>query len=203
MQITLLKHASFCHQRELDNKALRQQLKEQFGIAGRRLDNFTLCALGAVAKLGSEIHQCKPLSLISCAAYFSIELIQQMLLDMQQGKNIRPLDFVSTVGNAANFYIAKEFAIGGSNIFIGAGEDALAKSLLISSLEAQTNKTGSVLLLVWQESEEQRRCHALLLRDSKESDTSYAQPQIFKDIDDLSKLHTPLVLALHPISINK
>ena len=130
MQLTLLKYANFSHSRDIDNKNLRQQVKQKYGVAVRRLDNFTLCALAAVAELGGDIHHYKKLSLISCAQHFSIELIQQMLLDLQQNHAIKPLDFVATVGNAANFYIAKEFAIDGCNLFVGADKARFRKQVV-------------------------------------------------------------------------
>ena len=92
MQVTLFNYACFSHSRAIDNKSLRQQVKQKYGVGVRRLDNFTLCALAAVAELGDEIQAHKKLSLISCAQYFSIELIQQMLQDLKQNRAMRPLD---------------------------------------------------------------------------------------------------------------
>ncbi len=197
MQMTLFKYARFSHNRTIDNKTLRQQVKQKYELAVRRLDNFTLCALGAVAELGTEIQTFKTLSLISCAQYFSIELIQKMLLDLRQNLAIRPLDFVATVGNAANFYIAKEFAIDGSNLFIGADEDALAKSLLLSALECKSDKEAAVVLLIWQETEQERFCHALLLGDTQEQHSMYPQQQNLKNIDELSTMDLPAVLTIN------
>jgi hypothetical protein len=197
MQMTLFKYANFSHGRATDNKTLRQQIKQKYGLAVRRLDNFTLCALGAVAELGTEIQTFNSLSLISCAQYFSIELIQRMLLDLQQNLAIRPLDFVATVGNAANFYIAKEFAIDGSNLFIGADEDALSKSLLLSALETKSNKEAAVILLVWQETEQERSCHALLLGDTQKQHGIYPQQLNVRNIDKLSTIDLPAVLTVN------
>ncbi|GAC17094.1 hypothetical protein [Paraglaciecola arctica] len=197
MKMTLFNYAYFSHSRALDNKSLRQQVKQKYALGVRRLDNFTLCALAAVAELGTEIQAYKKLSLISCAQYFSIELIQQMLLDLKQNRAIRPLDFVATVGNAANFYIAKEFSIDGSNLFIGADEDALTKSLLLSSLELNADKEAAVILLIWQETEQERFCHALLLGDTQEQHNKYAYQPNLKYIDELSTMDLPVVLEVN------
>ncbi|WP_339724011.1 hypothetical protein [uncultured Paraglaciecola sp.] len=196
MQITLFNYACFSHSRDIDNRSLRQQIKQKYAVGVRRLDNFTLCALAAVAELGTSKAAYKKLSLISCAQYFSIELIQQMLLDLKQNRAIRPLDFVATVGNAANFYIAKEFSISGSNLFIGADVDALKKSLLLSALEAQSDKEAAVILLIWQETELERVCHALLLGDTKEQHNSYPQHQNLSHLNVLATMDLPAVLEV-------
>ena len=197
MEITLFNYACFSHSRTLDNKSLRQQVKQKYAVEVRRLDNFTLCALASVAELGVEIQAYKNLSLISCAQYFSIELIQQMLLDLKQNRAIRPLDFVATVGNAANFYIAKEFSIDGSNLFIGADEDALKKSLLLSALETNSNKEAAVILLVWQETERERFCHALLLSNTKEQHGMCPQRQNLNHLNELSTMDLPALLNVN------
>lgn len=178
MKLKVLKQASFCHARNMQNKELRRLVKDEFNVAVRRMDNFTLTGLAAVAKLRSEYTETgsflktpsEKISLISCAQYFSVELLQQLILDVQAGKSIRPLDFVSTVGNAANFYIATEFAIHGSNLFLGADQQAIDKTLLISALELSTNIEQQVIALVWQETENQRSCHAMLLQHAADNE---------------------------------
>ena len=196
MQLTVLKQASFCHQRNIDNKALRQQVKDNYGVTVRRLDNFTLCGLAAVAELGEARKSFQQLSLFSCAQYFSIELVQQMLLDVQAGKAVRPLDFVSTVGNAANFYIAKEFSINGSNLFIGADEQALEKTALLSALEANDERQSAVVMAIWRETSKQRYCHALLVRAVQDPDHAYPVHQGLNSTHQLSAITTPFVMQL-------
>ncbi|MBU3003508.1 hypothetical protein [Paraglaciecola arctica] len=197
MQITLYNYACFTHSRALDNKSLRQQIKQKYAVAVRRLDNFTLCALGAVAELGTKNLDFKKYSLISCAQYFSIELIQQMLLDLKQNRAIRPLDFVATVGNAANFYIAKEFSIGGSNLFIGADTDALKKSLMLSALETNADVEAAVILLIWQETELERVCHALLLGAPQAQHNIYPKLQDLSQLSSLATIDLPAVVDVN------
>jgi hypothetical protein len=197
MQVTLFDYACFSHSRALDNKSLRKQVKQKYAVEVRRLDNFTLCALAAVAELKTEIQAYSDLSLISCAQYFSIELIQQMLQDLEKNRAIRPLDFVATVGNAANFYIAKEFSIDGSNLFIGADENALNKSLILSALETNSNKEAAVILLVWQETELERFCHALLLGGTIKKHDMFPKRQNLRQLNELSAIDLPVVLNLN------
>ena len=196
MQLTLLNYASFSHSRDIDNKSLRKQVKQHYGLGVRRLDNFTLCGLATVAEMGEDIKGFSSLSLISCAQYFSIELIQQMLVDLQHNRAIKPLDFVATVGNAANFYIAKEFSIAGSNLFVGADKNALSKSLLLSALESQTDHQAAVLLLIWQDTEQQRICHGMLLRQTQLQDSHYPHIADLKQLDDIAELALPSVLSI-------
>ncbi|WP_158972332.1 hypothetical protein [Paraglaciecola sp. L3A3] len=193
MKLTVAKQASFCHARDVENKDLRRQVKDEFAVAVRRMDNFTLTGLAAVAKLGIEFSNPDDFSLVSCAQYFSVELLQQLILDVDAGKSIRPLDFVATVGNAANFYVAKEFAIHGSNLFLGADQQAIEKTLLISALELTTTPQQQVIALVWQETQDQRTCHAMLLQTAKQDET--AQTVTAEDLI-AGKISTPFVLEV-------
>jgi hypothetical protein len=194
MKLTILKQTSFCHARDLDNKTLRRQVKEKYSVGVRRLDNFTLCGLAAVAELGETLKDFEQISLFSCAQYFSIELVQQMLIDIQNGNALRPLDFVSTVGNAANFYIAKEFSINGSNLFIGADTQAFEKVTLLSALEANDESSGAVVIAIWRETQNERCCHAFLVRGVNASDMTYPIYQGLDKVNDISTLSTPCVI---------
>ncbi len=196
MQLTILEQARFCHPRNLDNKVLRRQVKDRYAVTVRRMDNFTLCGLAAVAELGETLKTFKHLSLFSCAQYFSIELVQQMLIDIQAGKAIRPLDFVSTVGNAANFYIAKEFSINGSNLFIGADEQAFEKTTLLGALEATDEPQSAVVLAIWRETPDERCCNTLLVRCVRASDKIYPVIEGLSKVSELSAVTTPFVLQL-------
>ena len=202
MQLTILKQASFCHPRNLNNKELRKQVKDRHAVTVRRLDNFTLCGLAAVAELGESLKAFKQLSLFSCAQYFSIELVQQILIDMQAGKAIRPLDFVCTVGNAANFYIAKEFSINGSNLFIGADEHAFDKTFLLSALEANDEQQSAVVMAIWRETSDERCCHAMLVRHVSAIDKDYPVHHDLNEIAELSAVATPFVLQLPSSKFN-
>lgn len=194
MKLTILKQTSFCHPRHIDNKTLRRQVKEQYSVGVRRLDNFTLCGLAAVAELGDSLKSFEQLSLFSCAQYFSIELVQQMLIDIKAGSAVRPLDFVSTVGNAANFYIAKEFSINGSNLFIGADEQAFEKITLLSALEATDEPSAAVVIAIWRETQDERCCHVFLVRGVTASDKTYPTFQGLDKVNDVSTLSTPCVI---------
>lgn len=199
MKFRLLKHVSFSRPREIENKTLRKQIKAEYGIDGRRLDNFTLCGLSAVAKLKEDLASFKSLSLISCAQYFSVELVQQMLTEIEQNKAVRPLDFVSTVGNAANYYIAKEFSIFGSNLFFGADHNALQKTLTVATLELDNTPSHATVILIWRETEEFRVCHALLITSCNDLDDATSLATL-EAIDSISTLSVPCDLMIAPIA---
>ncbi len=43
-----------------------------------------------------------------------LNFFQSVILAMENKEAIRPYDFIATVGNAANFYLSKEFNIQGA-----------------------------------------------------------------------------------------
>lgn len=196
MNITLVAKSSYRHPRDIDQKVFRRQIKQQFGVEVRRLDSFTLCGLGAVAAFADSFTEIDNLSLIGCAQYFSVELVQQMIIDIEQGRSLKPLDFVSTVGNAANFYIAKQFSIFGSNLFVGADELSLEKTFLLAALELSSNPIQSIILLLWQENELERICRAFLVRASIPSDEQFAQVNQISDLGSAIDINIPLRLNL-------
>ncbi|EWH10596.1 hypothetical protein DS2_07183 [Catenovulum agarivorans DS-2] len=162
MPINIIAQSEFTHARDITNKILRAELKQAFGINGRRLDNFTLAGLAAATKL--HLNAQRPITgLIGCAEYFSVELLQSLLLDIDAANPIRPLDFVATVGNAANYYIAKEFNVTGLNLFIGSSDNSEAKLLQLAETELMANQHQTLLLLNWHEDSNQRRCKASLV----------------------------------------
>ncbi|WP_016956393.1 hypothetical protein [Catenovulum agarivorans] len=167
MKIEIIAESQFAHARDISNKALRAELKNTFGINGRRLDNFTLAGLAAAKKLMLSCTK-SPTGLIGCAEYFSVELLQGLLADIAQGQAIRPLDFVATVGNAANYYIAKEFNITGLNLFIGASSQSEDKLLTLAATELSSNPSQKLLLLNWHEDAEQRLCKARLVQTASQ-----------------------------------
>lgn len=184
MKCTLINYAQFSHKREISNKVLRQQIKAELGISGRRIDNFTLSGLAAVQLLFNQLHPNEQAqlssnrALISSAQYFSIELLQNLITHLHQGEAIKPLDFVATVGNAANYYIAKQFNINATNLFLGVTENAFFKSSLLALAELAQDPSLQVIVINWQESDEQRVCTACLLGATTEKNPKTINTQI-------------------------
>lgn len=151
------------YRRELSNKAIRQQVKANTGFEVRRMDNFTLVALDAVNGLleGRELEG--ELGLYGVAEYFSVELLQQLVATVNDDGDIRPIDFISTVGNAANYYVAKLFGINGPNLFIGAscnGENAIK---MLATTDLSDGVIDYAIIVQWFESEALRGCCAKLV----------------------------------------
>ena len=196
MKILVVNQARFSHIRSVQNKALRQSVKDEFDVSVRRMDNFTLTGLAAVAKLNLSLSNTENVSLISCAQYFSVELVQQLIIDGLSGKSIRPLDFVATVGNAANFYIAKEFAIHGSNLFLGADKQTLEKTLMMGALELASHPKQQVVIVLWQETQTHRNCQAMLLQNIDLAVHNNIQTLNIAEITDAIQPDSPFVLDL-------
>jgi hypothetical protein len=144
-------------------KELRNIVKKETGFSVRRLDNVTLLALSAVDQLMKNNDTCKHLALYSGAEYMSIELFQSVILAMENNEAVRPYDFIATVGNAANFYLTKEFNIKGPNVFIGSSKNTLLKSGLLASVDLNSGHCQQAVIVIWQLDNEQQRCHALLV----------------------------------------
>ncbi|MFY8352068.1 hypothetical protein AAEU29_16120 [Pseudoalteromonas sp. SSM20] len=184
MTIKIIDYAVITEPREKTNKQLRQELKSEFGISGRRLDNFTLTAMKALANVQTSLKpECK-YSLFSAAQYFSLELLQSLLLDLAKDIALKPLDFVATVGNAANYYLAKEFKLHGSNLFLGCSEQKLAKTLLTAELDLLEKNSDAAVLLLWHETETTRRCDCLIIELTDEAHAS----ALITDINELTEL---------------
>lgn len=184
MTIKILDYAVVTEPREKTNKELRQELKSEFGISGRRLDNFTLTAMKALANLQTSLKPERKYSLFSAAQYFSLELLQSLLLDLSQDIALKPLDFVATVGNAANYYLAKEFKLHGSNLFLGCSEQKLAKTLLTAELDLLEVNSEAAVLVLWHETETTRSCDCLIIELADEAHSTTP----ITNIDELTEL---------------
>jgi len=155
---------------EMSDKAIKKMVKEETGFSVRRLDSFTLISLNAVHRLMAHNNTVENLALYSGAEYMSVDLFQSVITAMANKEAIRPFDFIATVGNAANFYLAKEFNIKGPNIFIGASENILLKNALLAETDITLGHCEQAVIVIWQINEQERRCHALLVEQVKEND---------------------------------
>lgn len=151
-------------ERNQSNKELKKLIKAESSIDVRRMDNFSLIAILAVFRLMKDNETQKDLGLYSVATYFSIDLLQGLLIDINKNVDIRPVDFISTVGNTANFYLAKLFNITGPNIFIGSSDHAQDKLLNLAQCDLNNELIDSALLVEWQDSDNSYKCIAKLLQ---------------------------------------
>lgn len=148
---------------KMTNKEIRSVVKDETGFSVRRLDNFTLISLNAVYRLMTNNQTSKNLALYSGAEYMSVELFQSVITAMENKEAIRPFDFIATVGNAANYYLAKEFNIKGPNTFIGASENVLLKNGMLAEVDIMFGHCQQAIIVIWQINNIERRCHAFLV----------------------------------------
>ncbi len=183
---------------EFSEKDIRTLVKNETHLPVRRLDRFTLLSLLAVYRLfnnSSELftQSSKPLSLYSAAEYLSVELFQSVIASMKNEESIRPFDFIATVGNAANFYIAKEFNIKGPNIFIGASEQPFLKSCALAEMDFLEGYSSQSIIIVWSITESSRQCYAFIIeRCEREIADRTNNAGNYLSIDELIKKNLPI-----------
>ena len=162
-KLLLLAHESVRFSRDVTDKEIKNVVKSETQLPVRRLNNFTLLALNAVYRLLLNHPTSKPLALYSGAKYLSLELFQSVINAMHNNQTIRPFDFIATVGNVANYYLAKEFNIHGPNIFIGATEQLFLKSILLAESDLNAGHSQQAIVVIWQVTDEEWCCHAFLI----------------------------------------
>lgn len=162
----MLKHIASAQSefsRELTNKEVRKLVKKQTGLDVRRMDNFSLVAIDAVHKLVHSHRLDGRVGLYSAATYFSVDLLHGLLQGIEAGEDMRPVDFISTVGNTANYYVAKLFDVTGPNVFIGAGEHAIQKLEMLARCDINLQQIDYALTLHWLDNRNCYQCEAKLL----------------------------------------
>lgn len=162
-KLILVGHECVSFPREMTDKEVRRLVKEETNFSVRRLDNFTLISLNAVYRLLLNKTTSKTLALYSGAEYLSVGLFQSVIKAMHANEAIRPFDFIATVGNAANFYLAKEFNIKGPNIFIGASEKVFLKTSLLAEMDLNLGHSQQAIIVIWLQTEDDWLCHAFII----------------------------------------
>lgn len=159
----LVGHECVSFPRDMTDKEVRRLVKEDTNFSVRRLDNFTLISLNAVYRLLLNNPTSKTLALYSGAEYLSVGLFQSVIEAMHAKEAIRPFDFIATVGNAANFYLAKEFNIKGPNIFIGASKNICLKTSLLAEIDLNLGHSQQAIIVIWLQTEDDWLCHAFII----------------------------------------
>jgi len=152
--------------KSLDIKALRQQVKQETSLTVRRMDAFTLIALLAVYRAKNEINLASRTGLYSCADYFSSDLMQSMLIDVNNRQAIKPLSFVASVGNAANYYLASAYSIAGPNLFIGSDKVGMEKNQLLAQADIESGIIDIAILVMWEEDDLTRKCSVKIVENA-------------------------------------
>ena len=184
----------------MSDKEIRGFVKEETGFSVRRLDNVTLIALSAVNRLIQNNNTSKKLALYSGAEYMSVDLFQSVILAMENNEAIRPYDFIATVGNAANFYLTKEFGIQGPNIFIGASKSTLLKSCMLAEIDLTLGHCQQAIIVIWHIDNEERRCHTLLVEQAIEASINIKEWS--SPVTNSDELLTFAVTGKYPLLLN-
>lgn len=184
----------------MSDKEIRGFIKEETGFSVRRLDNVTLIALSAVDRLVKGNETAENLALYSGAEYMSVDLFQSVILAMENDEAIRPYDFIATVGNAANFYLTKEFDIRGPNIFIGSSENTLLKSCMLAEIDLTLGHCQQAIIVIWHIDNEERRCHTLLVEQAIE--TSINIKEWSSPVTNSDELLTFAITGKYPLLLN-
>lgn len=185
---------------ETTDKEVRTQVKTETGFSVRRLDNVTLTSLNAVYRLFAKNKTSPHLALYSAAEYMSVELFQSVIHAMENSEPIRPYDFIATVGNAANFYLSKEFNIHGPNIFIGASENSLLKATMLAETDMALGHCQQAIIVIWHVDCREHRCHALLVEPAIETDKKI--PQWHDAVTTSDELLTLALEGQYPLLID-
>ncbi len=172
--LRIIGHATASFSNSVPDKELRSLVKTETGLSVRRIDNFTLLSLLATYRLFNQNNLLKTLtgnlSLYSVAEYLSIDLFQSVIINMHNNEPIRPFDFIATVGNAANFHLAKTFNIKGPNIFIGATQFPFTKSCLLAELDLHEEHATQAIIVVWTIKNDHKHCHAFAIENCNKRD---------------------------------
>ncbi len=166
-RLSVIAQSSMQFELTVSSKELRKQVKKVTGFEVRRMDAFTLIALQALYKLFEQeqalaLNDCQ-LGLYGVGDYFSIELLQSLVLSIEEGDDVRPLDFISSVGNSANFYLAKQFNIGDVNLFTGASHNAIERIHTLAENDLALGIVDYSVVVHWQQNEHTRQCDVSLL----------------------------------------
>ena len=150
-------------ERALTVKEIRQQVKATTGFEVRRMDSFTLIALATVYGLLKDKQLNGEIGLYGIAQYFSVDLLQKLVFTINDDQDIRPLDFIATVGNAANYYLAKLFKITGPNLFLGDSTNSDIAVKMLVKADLSSNIVRYAIIVRWHDSPDKISCSAQLL----------------------------------------
>lgn len=168
-QLATIAQSKVKHDCLVSAKDFRKQVKLVTGFEVRRKDSFTLIALQALYELFTQaeiaalnLSECK-LGLYGVGDYFSVELLQSLILTIETGDDVRPLDFISSVGNSANFYLAQQFNILDVNLFTGASRNAKQRIEKLALVDLQNHIVDYAIIVNWQQDEKYNVCETSLV----------------------------------------
>ena len=127
----------------VDDKTLRQQLKEQ-GLDARRLSRFTQLALLGAILLKPYIDEKTGVYLGSL--FNSPSKFNKMFHQLMEQNLPSPLDFMANINNAATFQLTQTLQTSANSIFLAINHQTIWQPLKLALLDLENDEISSALI---------------------------------------------------------
>ena len=127
----------------VDNKTLRQQLKEQ-GLDARRLSRFTQLALLGAIPLNPYIDENTGIYLGSL--FNSPSKFDKMFHQLMEQNLPSPLDFMANINNAATFQLTQTLQTSANSVFLAINHQTIWQPLKLALLDLENDEISSALI---------------------------------------------------------
>ena len=127
----------------VDDKTLRQQLKEQ-GLDARRLSRFTQLALLGAIPLKPYIDENTGIYLGSL--FNSPSKFNKMFHQLMEQNLPSPLDFMANINNAATFQLTQTLQTSANSIFLAINHQTIWQPLKLALLDLENDEISSALI---------------------------------------------------------
>ena len=127
----------------VDDKTLRQQLKEQ-ALDARRLSRFTQLALLGAIPLKPYIDEKTGVYLGSL--FNSPSKFDKMFHQLMKQNLPSPLDFMANINNAATFQLTQTLQTSANSVFLAINHQTIWQPLKLALLDLENNETSSALI---------------------------------------------------------
>ena len=127
----------------VDDKTLRQQLKEQ-GLDARRLSRFTQFALLGAMSLTPYIDEKTGVYLGSL--FNSPSKFDKMFHQLMEQNLPSPLDFMANINNAATFQLTQTLQTSANSVFLAINHQTIWQPLKLALLDLENDEISSALI---------------------------------------------------------
>ena len=127
----------------VDDKTLRQQLKEQ-ALDARRLSRFTQLALLGAIPLKPYIDEKTGVYLGSL--FNSPSKFDKMFHQLMEQNLPSPLDFMANINNAATFQLTQTLQTSANSVFLAINHQTIWQPLKLALLDLENNEISSALI---------------------------------------------------------
>ena len=127
----------------VDDKTLRQQLKEQ-GLDARRLSRFTQLALLGAIPLNPYIDENTGIYLGSL--FNSPSKFDKMFHQLMEQNLPSPLDFMANINNEATFQLTQTLQTSANSVFLAINHQTIWQPLKLALLDLENDEISSALI---------------------------------------------------------